>query len=131
MCARWTGYWLLGGSKDVSNFWYAMLVVIIYIPILFLWGFTFFDLFRRKDLHGWSKALWALAIIFLPIIGVLGYFITRPSGLDAYSGRTYQRIAPGAQTSAAVQNIDTLTQLHDDGSLSDDEFARLMGRVAG
>ncbi len=40
----------------MSEFWWGMLVFILYIPLIFLWGFTLFDLFARRDLHGWAKA---------------------------------------------------------------------------
>ena len=47
-----------------------------------LWIFTviwcFVDNFRRRDHHGLAKALWFLFIVFVPIIGVVAYIITRP-----------------------------------------------------
>jgi uncharacterized membrane protein len=54
--------------------------------LFFVWVFTvvwcFIDNFRRKDHHGGAKALWFLFIVFLPLIGVLAYIITRP--VDPY-----------------------------------------------
>jgi hypothetical protein len=40
---------------------------------------VFIDNFRRKDHHGVAKALWFLFIVFVPVIGVLAYLITRPA----------------------------------------------------
>jgi uncharacterized membrane protein len=40
------------------------------------------DNFRRRDNSGWSKAGWTLLIIFVPLIGVLAYMITRPREAD-------------------------------------------------
>jgi hypothetical protein len=37
------------------------------------------DNFRRRDHSGLAKAGWTLLVIFLPLIGVLFYMITRPS----------------------------------------------------
>jgi hypothetical protein len=42
----------------------------------------FIDNFRRKDHHGFAKALWFLFIVFVPIIGVFSYLITRPVTVD-------------------------------------------------
>ena len=55
-------------------------------PILLLWIFiviwAFIDNFRRTDHHGIAKALWFLFIVFVPIIGVFAYIVTRP--VDPY-----------------------------------------------
>ncbi|MCH7789558.1 MAG: PLDc N-terminal domain-containing protein [Acidobacteria bacterium] len=54
--------------------------------LLAMWVFVvvwvFIDNFRRTDHHGVAKALWALGIIFAPIIGVFAYLVTRP--VDPY-----------------------------------------------
>lgn len=39
---------------------------------------VFIDNFRRTDHSGLAKAVWTVFIIFLPIIGVLAYMISRP-----------------------------------------------------
>ena len=66
----------------MDNFWWGMLFIMFYIPFLFLWGFTLVDVFTRKDLHAWSKMLWAIGILFVPFIGVFAYFISRPKDYD-------------------------------------------------
>jgi hypothetical protein len=63
----------------MSDFWWAFFAFMIYIPLITLWCFTLIDLFRRPDLNGVGKILWAFAIVFLPLIGMLVYFFTRPS----------------------------------------------------
>ena len=40
------------------------------------------DNFRRRDHSGWAKALWTIAIIFVPILGVFFYLIARPRDLE-------------------------------------------------
>jgi hypothetical protein len=37
-----------------------------------------FDIFSRPDIGGFAKFLWLMLILFLPIIGMLIYFIARP-----------------------------------------------------
>jgi phage shock protein PspC (stress-responsive transcriptional regulator) len=53
------------------------------LAMFFLWVFIviwcFIDNFRRTDHHGGAKALWFLFIVFVPVIGVLAYIITRPA----------------------------------------------------
>jgi hypothetical protein len=124
----------------VSEFWWGLLWLSLFIPLMFLWGFALWDIFNRHDLSGLSKALWAVAIVFLPLFGLFIYFIARPKDLDAgrsgvygspYSmadGRQYQRASGPSPASA---DMDTITRLHDSGTLSDDEFNDLKARMAG
>jgi predicted PurR-regulated permease PerM len=65
---------------------YPLLGIFWSITLFFLsagWIFAviwvFIDNFRRRDHSGWAKALWALAIIFVPVLGVFVYIGTRPS----------------------------------------------------
>lgn len=60
------------------SFWQLMFVLLIYIPIVLLWFFTLADLAKRQDLSGLAKGLWAVAIVFLPVIGMIVYFATIP-----------------------------------------------------
>ena len=62
-------------------FW-SILLVAMWALWIFVVIWVFIDNFRRTDHHGWAKALWALFIIFVPIIGVFAYIITRP--VDPY-----------------------------------------------
>jgi hypothetical protein len=124
----------------VDDFWWAMLITMLYIPFLFLWGFTLFDMAFRKDLHAWSKLLWALFILFIPLIGVLVYFITRPKDYDAWaptpamygSSGGYYAPPAAAQTAQMMppSDIDALSHMHDEGKLSDSEYESLKQRLS-
>jgi len=65
----------------LSVFWslllFALMVLWVFIVI-----WVFIDNFRRPDHGGWAKALWFLFIVFVPIIGVFAYVLTRP--VDPY-----------------------------------------------
>jgi uncharacterized RDD family membrane protein YckC len=62
-----------------SNFIEVLILLFIFIPLVLLWAFALVDLFGRPDLSGWSKAIWLLVIILIPILGALIYIGTRPS----------------------------------------------------
>ena len=70
----------------MSEFWYGLIWLTLFIPLMFLWGFALWDIFSRHDLSGLAKALWALAIILVPFIGMLVYFIARPKELASFGG---------------------------------------------
>jgi heme/copper-type cytochrome/quinol oxidase subunit 2 len=46
--------------------------------MMIAWVYTAFDIFARPDIGGFAKFLWLMLILFLPIIGMLIYFIARP-----------------------------------------------------
>ena len=62
------------------DFWNSFFLLLIYIPLIMVWGFAVLDIFRRDDIHGGSKALWLVVVIFLPFIGTLIYLIMRQPG---------------------------------------------------
>ena len=60
------------------SLWQLIFILLIYIPTVLLWLFALVDLARRQDLSGLAKGLWAVAIVFLPVIGMFVYFATSP-----------------------------------------------------
>jgi hypothetical protein len=65
-------------SNTVWTFWDVFFLMFIWIPLVFLWVFSIFDVFRQRTLSGLAKAAWLLLIVILPYIGVLCYLIFRP-----------------------------------------------------
>ena len=115
------------------SFWNAFFLLLIYIPLIMVWGFAVLDIFRRDDIHGGSKALWLVVVIFLPFIGTLIYLIMRQPGSTpeerqalADAQRDYvAHAAPGS----VVEQIKVLADLHDRGKLSDSEFETEKARL--
>ena len=105
----------------MDSFWGTFWTLLIFIPLLLLWVFALVDLFRNPDLSGLTKALWAIAIVLLPIIGMLVYFIAVYPVGDAAAA------APVDVTSQLSQ----LGDLHDQGVLSDEEFQREKDKLLG
>jgi uncharacterized RDD family membrane protein YckC len=62
-----------------STFVEVLILLFVFIPLVLLWVFALADLFGRPDLGGWSKAIWLLVIIIIPILGALIYIGTRPA----------------------------------------------------
>ena len=62
------------------SFWNAFFLLLIYIPLIMIWGFAIFDIFRRDDISGVSKAIWVAVVIFLPFFGTLIYLLMRRPG---------------------------------------------------
>ena len=62
-------------------FW-SLLIFSLFVLWIFIVISVFVDNFRRRDHHGVAKGLWFLFIVFLPVIGVLAYIISRPADAD-------------------------------------------------
>ena len=104
-----------------------MLIVFFWSMIFWMFISVFVDMFRRDDLSGWGKAAWSLAFIFLPLLGILIYMIVRPRDLpsDSYSmGATWH---DGGRSPA--EEIDKAKQLHDAGTINQEEFDELKRRA--
>jgi Phospholipase_D-nuclease N-terminal len=62
----------------LSVFW-SILLFSLFVLWIFIVIWAFIDNFRRSDHSGWAKALWFLFIVFVPVIGVFAYIISRPA----------------------------------------------------
>ena len=117
------------------TFWNAFWLLLIYIPLLLVWGFALVDIFRRYDLNGWMKALWVACVILVPFLGTLIYLLFRRPGatpeerqaIDQSSREFVEKYSPSNTT----EQLRTLADLHDCGKLSDAEFAAEKSRVLG
>ena len=56
-----------------------ILLAVFVIPVLILWGYAIVSLVGRRDLGIGAKLLWLLAIVVLPLIGSILYFMLRPA----------------------------------------------------
>jgi hypothetical protein len=119
------------------------LLTVLEIALFFAWltlaFYIFADIFRSHDLSGGMKALWCLAIFILPMIGCLVYLIARGGGIHERALETqrqqqeafnaYVRQAAGTQGSASLDELERLSNLHKQGSLSDEEFEKAKAQL--
>jgi hypothetical protein len=107
-------------------------VVWIWIMIVILT-----DVFRRRDISGWGKALWVIFLIVLPFLGALVYLIAQHDGMsqrqaDAARGQKaemdeYVRSVAGSGGPAA--EIDRAKQLLDSGAINQTEFDAIKAKA--
>lgn len=109
-------------------------VLSIFIFIMWFWLLISItsDLFRRHDISGWGKALWIIALILLPYIGVFVYLISQGRGMaerniqQEQAAREEIRRVVGF---SVADEIDKLDRLRKAGSISDAEFTRLRAQL--
>ena len=110
----------------VSSFLEALFIALIFIPLIMLWVFALADLFRRDDLAGGWKILWLFAIVLLPLIGVIIYFLVRRPSRDVS-----MELPDDATAGGPAGELERLKALHDSGTIDDEEFAKLKAQVIG
>ena len=116
---------------------------LIFLWVAWIWLVitVLIDIFRSDDLSGWGKAGWTLLVVFLTWIGVLIYLIARGRGMnerrfaEAAQMRQVQEdyirsvsASAGSATSAADE-IAKLADLHQQGVLTDEEFAAQKAKI--
>ncbi len=121
-------------AADSISFWDVFWILLIYIPLILMWGFAFVDIFRRDDIGGGVKAVWVIVVILLPFIGTLIYLLFRPAGATKEERRAIDQanrefVAQYTPSNRAEQ-LRVLADLHDRGKLTDDEFAAEKARLA-
>jgi uncharacterized membrane protein YcjF (UPF0283 family) len=95
------------------------------------------DLFRDHQMSGWGKAAWIIFLIFIPFLGVLIYLIVRGSGMReralAQQQEAQQQLDTYVKQTAgggsAADELAKLSQLHDQGKLSDEEFEKAKAKA--
>jgi uncharacterized membrane protein len=114
----------------MDSFWQGFFLILIFLPLIYFWGFACVDLFSRKDMSGWSKALWLFVIIFLPILGVLMYFIFRPvTERDVEAAEAYSEQRDFAKAAQATDKLHKLSELRDKGDISQEEFEQQKAKL--
>lgn len=122
----WDIFWLM----------ISFLLYVSYLVVLFL---IVKDIFSDSTRAGWSKAVWVLVLIFLPVFGGLAYLIAfgqsmslrqaaRNDGATEYFD---DRVRQTAGSSNPAEQIAQGKALLDDGALTAQEFAALKQRVLG
>jgi Phospholipase_D-nuclease N-terminal len=100
---------------DIVWFIFISFVFIAYLMVLFS---IIADLFRDPDVSGGMKAVWVIALVFLPFLTALIYLVSRGKGMAERSAR---------QVEAAKQQQDAyIRQVAGSSSADQIEKGRLM-----
>ena len=111
-------------------FW-SMLIFFLFFAWLILLFRVFADIFRSHDMGGWAKALWSIFVILLPFLGVFIYLIVNGKAMGERAAADAQQqqaaldnyVRQTAGTTGSADELAKLAALHDNGTLTDAEFA--------
>jgi hypothetical protein len=119
----------MGAAMPLLDLFWAMLWFFLFFLWIWLLIAVFTDLFRSA-MSGWGKALWAVFMIVLPLLGVLVYLIAHGGRMQersvkhalAVEERQQDYIKSVAGTPSTADEVAKLADLHDRGVLTDAEF---------
>ena len=114
------------------NFLMDALAIFVFIVWFWLLITVAADLFRRHDISGWIKALWVIAWIVVPYLGVLAYLIFQGGGMADRNVRQTQQARDELRRVvgySVADEIEKLNRLKQAGSISDAEFTQLRAKL--
>jgi Phospholipase_D-nuclease N-terminal len=123
---------LFSGGFTFSNFLADVVSVFIFVLWFWLLITVFGDLFRRHDISGWAKAIWVIALIVFPYLGILVYLITQHRGMAERQSHRVEQAREDMRHFigySAADEIEKLERLKNSGTISKDEYTRLRARA--
>jgi hypothetical protein len=114
------------------NFLADVLAIFVFVVWFWLLITVFSDLFRRHDISGWGKAIWIIALIVFPFLGIFAYMITQATGMAERSSQQAQQTREELRKVvgfSVADEIEKLDRLKKSGSITDQEFARLRAKL--
>src|SRR5829696_1841457 len=132
---------MLAYDYPLLNLFWTMLWFFLWIAWLVILFRVFADIFRNKEMGGWTKALWVLFVIFAPFLGVFVYIIVHGRDMTqrdvqqmAEQRRTmdqYIRETAGAAGAGGgtADELSKLVALRDQGVHTEQEFAAQKARL--
>jgi hypothetical protein len=124
---------------DIVWFIFITWVFVAYLMVMFS---IISDIFRDRDSSGVVKALWILALIFVPFLTALVYLISHGHDMSERSARaaaeqrhqqdTYIREVAGTASSASpTEQISQARALLDSGAITQPEYEALKAKALG
>ncbi|HEV3070656.1 MAG TPA: SHOCT domain-containing protein [Solirubrobacteraceae bacterium] len=107
-----------------STAWEVLWVILIVIPVTLCWVAAIIDLLaRRRDLPWWAVGMWLVFILILPVLGMLIYFIARPTLPEEQAAmQAAVNRARADQTASYAGALKDLSDLRERGVITDEEF---------
>src|SRR6186997_67679 len=116
---------------------WSMLVFFAFVAWIWILVTILSDVFRRRDIGGWSKAAWCVFLIVLPFLGAFIYLIANHDGMTDRSvkeAQTYQaavddRIRAVAGSDGSASEIAQAKGLLDSGAITQQEYEALKAKA--
>ena len=128
---------LIAADYPFLDVFWTMILVFFWIAWIWVLIVVLSDVFRRRDVSGWGKALWTIFVIALPFLGVLVYLIANGQEMGERNVRQAREsqaefddyVKTVAATGGSAGEIEKAKQLLDSGAITQEEFDRLKAKA--
>ena len=124
---------IFGTLWDAFWFFFWMFALFAYLMTMFS---VVGDLFRDRALAGWAKAIWFLALFFVPFLTVLAYVIVRGDGMAERSTKVARARQESAEAyvrevagTSPAEEIARAKGLLDAGTITVEEYEGLKAKA--
>jgi phospholipase D-like protein/putative oligomerization/nucleic acid binding protein len=123
----------MAADYPFMNVLWTMIIFFCWVVWIWMMVIILTDVFRRRDIGGWTKALWVVFLIVLPFLGALVYIIAQHDGMAernvkgaAQAQQQFdEHIRSVTQYNGAASEIERAKQLLDGGAINQAEFEQL------
>ncbi len=115
--------------------WLVFIIFVFIVALMAIFSIVI-DIFRDRELSGWAKAAWLVALVLFTLITALVYVIVRGRGMAERSMKEqveaknqfdeYVRDVAGG---GAASELERAAALHNEGKISDEEYASLKAKI--
>ncbi len=128
---------LIAADYPFMNILWSMLIFMGFLLWIWIAIMIFADIFRRRDIGGFAKAVWIIFIIFIPLFGALVYLIAFHNGIaernvkgaEAAQAQFDQQVRQAAATSGPASEIETAQKLLAAGTITQAEFDTMKAKA--
>ena len=123
----------------MSQFWDILQLIastILFVAYLIVLFHVVVDLFRDPELGGGYKALWIIGLLFIPVLTLLLYLLTRGGGMAERERAVYTQAKSDADAyirqvagKSPAEQIADAKALLDTGTINEAEYAKLKAKA--
>jgi len=124
---------LIATSYPFLEVFWTMLIFFAFVVWLWILFTVFADIFRRRDISGFVKAIWIVFVIVLPYFGVFVYLISEHTGMTERSiaaqqevkSQFDQEVRSAAGRTDPAEQIAKAKRMLEEGTITQAEFDQL------
>jgi hypothetical protein len=123
--------------SDFWDFFWLLIWTYLFVAYLVVLFHIITDVFRDRDLGGFAKALWMIALILVPFLSALIYLIARGRGMterraveiENAQAETERYIQSVAKAPSSADQIASAKALLDEGTINQGEYDQLKAKA--
>ncbi|MFZ1537929.1 MAG: SHOCT domain-containing protein [Chromatiaceae bacterium] len=123
----------------MTQFWDILQLIVstvLFVAYLIVLFHVVVDLFRDAELGGGYKALWIVGLLFIPVLTVILYLLTRGGGMAERERAVYTQAKSDADAyirqvagKSPAEQIADAKALLDAGTINESEYAQLKSKA--